>query len=491
MSAVMREVPFYGNHEDNNHCMVAIYRSLFEYFLNKKYSWEEMDEFVGYKDHRAAWTLAPLTKMVELGFDIRMIEPFDYRKYLKRGEDYIYDALPADKADWLLEHSNIRDIQPYIPAFLRTVRWENRPATTEDIDAMLTDGRLVFVTLNARALNGQEGYVDHAVLIIGREGRNYIAHDPGPKPQADRRIDRDTLYMAMGGDRNTSEVTGFKLQSKAGKRLDQYVVSERPRLSRAFIQKLCDDGQILVNGKPAKPGFKLRDSDVVTVNYDESILDTVPDIDLPVLYEDAECVVIIKPAGVLTHVQGEFVPEATVASFLKNRGKDIAGERAGIVHRLDRATSGVMIGAKTQHALQMLQQQFADREAHKTYIAVVQGRLKQPEAVIDMPIERNPKAPATHRVGTNGKNAITQYKVLQETDKYSLVELYPKTGRTHQLRVHLAHLGHPIVGDPLYGKGKYGDRLYLHAAKLELTLPDGERRTFEAPLPAEFREIMQ
>jgi 23S rRNA pseudouridine1911/1915/1917 synthase len=262
-------------------------------------------------------------------------------------------------------------------------------------------------------------------------------------------------------------------------------------LSRAFIQKLCDDGLILVNGKPAKPGVKLRDTDTVTVNYDESILDTVPDIDLPVLYEDAECVVINKPPGVLTHVQGEFVAEATVASFLKNRGKDVSGERAGIVHRLDRATSGVMIGAKTQHALQMLQQQFANREAHKTYIAVVRGHLKQSEAIIDMPIERNPKAPATHRVGANGKSAITQYKVLKETAKYSLLELKPQTGRTHQLRVHLAHLGHPIVGDPLYGKGAYGDRLYLHAAKLEVTLPDGERRTFEAPLPPEFAEIMQ
>jgi 23S rRNA pseudouridine1911/1915/1917 synthase len=225
--------------------------------------------------------------------------------------------------------------------------------------------------------------------------------------------------------------------------------------------------------------------------YDEKILDTVPDIDLPILYEDSDCVVINKPAGVLTHVQGEFSPEATVASFLKNRGKDITGERAGIVHRLDRPTSGVIIGAKTLHALQWLQQQFARRDAKKTYIAVVQGHLKEPEAIIDMPIQRNPKAPATHRVGANGKSALTRYKVLQETEKYSLVELKPETGRTHQLRVHLSHIGHPIIGDPLYGKGKYGDRLYLHAASLEITLPDGETHTFTAPLPPEFKEIMQ
>jgi len=160
------------------------------------------------------------------------------------------------------------------------------------------------------------------------------------------------------------------------------------------------------------------------------------------------------------------------------------------VHRLDRATSGVIIGARTQHALSWLQQQFARREAKKTYIAVVEGHVKQPEAIIDMPIERNPKAPATHRVHANGKNAVTSYKVLLENERYSLLELRPTTGRTHQLRVHLAHIGHPIVGDPLYGSGKYGDRLYLHAEKLEITLPDGQRRTFEAPLPPEFNELV-
>lgn len=488
---MMKEVPFYANHEDRNHCMVAIYRSLFAYFWDKKLSWQEMDDFVGYADRRAAWTLTPLTKLAGMGMDIRMIEPFDYRKYASRGRTYIYEAFPADKADWMMQHSNILDIQEHIPAFLRTVRWENRTATPQDIDAMLTDGRVVFVTLNSRALNGREGYADHAILIIGREGTDYIAHDPGPEPQEARRIPRDAVWNAMGGERNTSEVTGFKLQTKARQRLDQYVVSQRPRLSRAFVQKLCDDGAVQVNGAPAKAGYKLKADDVVTVDYDEGVLDAIPDIDLPVLYEDAECVVLNKPAGILTHVQGAFNPEATVASFLRSRGKDVAGERAGIVHRLDRATSGVMIGAKTQHALQYLQRQFAGRQVVKTYLAVVEGHMTQDEAIIDMPIGRNPRAPATHRVSANGKHAVTWYKVLHASDRYSMVELRPQTGRTHQLRVHLAHLGHPIVGDPLYGKGKYGDRLYLHAYRLEITLPDEARRTFEAPVPPEFKEIMQ
>ncbi len=161
------------------------------------------------------------------------------------------------------------------------------------------------------------------------------------------------------------------------------------------------------------------------------------------------------------------------------------------MHRLDRATSGIIIGAKNQRALSLLQKQFAQRAAKKTYVTIVEGHLKQPEALIDMPIERNPKAPATFRVGANGKPSKTHYKVIQEGPKTSLLELKPETGRTHQLRVHLAKLGHPIVGDPLYGHGSYGDRLFLHALSLEITLPNGQRQTFTAPLPTEFQEQLQ
>ena len=275
-------------------------------------------------------------------------------------------------------------------------------------------------------------------------------------------------------------------------RLDVLVTSEMPRLSRAFVQKLGDEDRVLVNGEPAKAGYKVREGEVVTVDYDEAELDSIPDIDLPVLYEDDDCVVINKPAGILTHVQGQFNPEATVATFMRNKVARLeGGERAGIVHRLDRATSGVIIGSKNPAALHFLQKQFAQRQVKKTYTAVVEGHPKQHEAIIDMPIERNPKAPATFRVGSNGKPATTHYKVLEQSKSASLLELTPETGRTHQLRVHLAHIGHPIVGDPLYGKGEHGGRLYLHALSLELTLPNRERRTFTAPLPPEFAEYMK
>lgn len=281
-------------------------------------------------------------------------------------------------------------------------------------------------------------------------------------------------------------------EDQHNQRLDVFVAEAMPRLSRAFVQKLANDEKITVNGNPVKAGHKIKEGDEVVVDYDEAELDTIPSIDLPILYEDEDAVVINKSAGVLTHTQGAFNPEPTVATFLRDKVTDLEGTRAGIVHRLDRATSGVILGAKSSKALSAFQKQFAQRKTKKTYMAIVEGHLKEKEALIDMPIERNPKAPATFRVGPNGKAAKTYYKVIDENDKYSLVELKPETGRTHQLRVHLQQIGHPIVGDPLYGSGKHGDRLYLHALSLEITMPTSrERKTFTAPLPTEFNQFME
>lgn len=275
---------------------------------------------------------------------------------------------------------------------------------------------------------------------------------------------------------------------EAGMRLDQFVAAQLTDVSRAHIQKLLAEGKIAVNGETKKAGYKLKDHDVLEVTYDVAS-NTIADIDLPILYEDDDCIVINKPEGVLTHALSVHGDEPSVASFIRTKVKGIDGERAGIVHRLDRATSGVIIGAKSQAALSWLQKQFAQRKVKKTYIAVVEGAPKQIEATIDMPIQRNPKAPATFRVGANGKSAVTYYRVLAEGPKYSLVQMQPQTGRTHQLRVHMQKIGHPIVGDPLYGKGTFGDRLFLHAESLEITLPNRERKTFHAPLPPEFKKV--
>ena len=271
-------------------------------------------------------------------------------------------------------------------------------------------------------------------------------------------------------------------------RLDIYVSSLLPEISRSTAVKLIVSGKIKINGQVIeKASYKVKPSDKVVVDFDPQQLNDYPSIDIPVLYEDDDCVVIDKPLGVLTHSKGAFNPEATVATWLQDKVQDLSGERAGIVHRLDRATSGVMICAKTPEALSWLQKQFAQRRTKKTYAAVVNGRPKADEALIDMPIERNPTRPQTFRVGVNGKPSTTKYSVIGSNQTYSLLELKPETGRTHQLRVHLSHLGHPILGDTLYG-GPQADRLYLHAESLEITLPNRSRQVFSSNMPAEFKE---
>lgn len=272
-----------------------------------------------------------------------------------------------------------------------------------------------------------------------------------------------------------------------GRRFDVVATEMLPMLSRAYVHVLIQGKRILLNGGPQKAGYKLREGDIITTDFDESKIDQIADIDLPILYEDENVLVINKPAGIISHSRGRYWNEPSVASFVRQKtGQE--GERSGIVHRLDRATSGVMICAKNAETLSLLQKQFSERKTKKTYIAVVKGHMKLPEAIIDMPIERNPKAPSTFRVGANGKQSQTKYTVIESREGYDVVKLEPVTGRTHQLRVHLSYQRHPIVGDTLYD-GENADRLYLHAFSLEITLPGSIRKTFEAPLPDEFNTI--
>lgn len=272
-------------------------------------------------------------------------------------------------------------------------------------------------------------------------------------------------------------------------RLDAYLAQYFPEHSRSAWQKYISAGYVKVNGEVVTSNKLLLGED------DEVTADTRTKpgklhIDMTVVYEDKNVIVIDKPAGVLSHAKGGIVEEATVADFFKNYtsyGNNT--NRPGIIHRLDRATSGVMIGVKNAETAKLLQKQFSDRKVKKTYMAVVEGTPKNSEAHIELPIERNPSKPSQFRVGVNGKSASTTYKVLSTNGRYSLVELKPATGRTHQLRVHMAHIGHPIVGDIVYGQDS--KRMFLHAMRLELTLPGGERKIFEAPLPAEFREMVK
>ena len=253
--------------------------------------------------------------------------------------------------------------------------------------------------------------------------------------------------------------------------------------SRSLWQKYIKSGAVQVNGQViTSPKTEIETADEITVELPEQTADAT---DIPVLYEDEDIVVINKPAGVLTHAKGGISQEHTVADMLRPLTTFASDtNRAGIVHRLDRETSGVLVGARTPAAAEFLQKQFAQRTTKKTYIAVVEGAPKHTEALIDLPIGRSPAKPSTFRVDPKGKSAQTTYYVLDVQNDKSLVKLQPKTGRTHQLRVHMAHIGHPIVGDIVYGKS--AQRMFLHAYQLELTAPNGERMTFTAPIPEEF-----
>lgn len=275
-------------------------------------------------------------------------------------------------------------------------------------------------------------------------------------------------------------------------RLDQHLAQHRPEFSRSVWKKYIKLGYVSVGGTVSTdPSLALAEDVVLEVNIPQKA--DYSKQTLPVVYEDENVIVINKPIGVLVHSKGALNEEFTVAEFFRGRTSfNLDTDRPGIVHRLDRDTSGIMIGAKTPEAASLLSKQFQDRRAKKMYMAVLDGIPKETKAKIDLPIGRNPKSPSTFRVDANGKSAQTSYEVVKQTSTRSLVCLRPITGRTHQLRVHMAYLGTPMRGDIVYGKS--ADRLYLHAAELEISIPgtpNNERKTFSAPVPPEFMREVQ
>ena len=260
-------------------------------------------------------------------------------------------------------------------------------------------------------------------------------------------------------------------------RLDVMMTEIFKSYNRSTLQKFIKDGFVKVDGETVtKPNTKITKDVMIDLQVPDKLKNA--DVEPEILYEDNKVIVVNKPAGLLSEGKGEYCPERTLADF------------GLICHRLDRDTSGVMILAKDPETQMFLKRQFQDRTVHKTYYAVVCGRPKLDEARIDLPMIRDLKRPTTFRVDANGKEAETFYKVLDAGDKYALVELRPTSGRTHQLRVHMKYLGHPILGDRVY-EGDKADRLYLHAGQLEITLPSGERKTFKSKLPAEFRSVLR
>ncbi len=267
-----------------------------------------------------------------------------------------------------------------------------------------------------------------------------------------------------------------------GGRLDAVLARHLDGNSRNYWSKVITGGQVRVNGKSPKTSYKVKLGDIVKIDLPD---EKIEPIDLPIIFEDASVVVVDKPEGMLSHSKGAFNPEFTVADFMKGKYEGEQTQRSGIVHRLDRTTSGVMICAKNEEAMTFLQKQFSTRRVKKTYLALLSQMPSDKEAMIDVPIERNPKMPSTFRVGPNGKSAQTEFSVLKNEDGKVLVELRPTTGRTHQLRVHMAFLNLSIIGDTVYG-GVPAKRVMLHANRLELDLPDGTHRFFESKPPTEF-----
>jgi len=269
-------------------------------------------------------------------------------------------------------------------------------------------------------------------------------------------------------------------------RLDVELSERYPETSRATWQKYIRNKFIKVNAQlVTKPSTEVSPNDDIAVLVPPG--QDFSNEKLPIIYLDDNVIVINKPSGILTHSKGALNDEFTVASFFKRYTTfGIDTNRPGIVHRLDRDTSGVMIGARNPETAELLQKQFSARKTKKTYYAVAKGVPKNLRATIDLPIGRNPSKPGSFKVSAGGKSAQTSYEVVATNDKESLVRLEPKTGRTHQLRVHMSYIGAPIVGDRVYGHS--ADRLYLHAEKLEITIPVSDRRVFEAPLPSDFTD---
>jgi len=273
-------------------------------------------------------------------------------------------------------------------------------------------------------------------------------------------------------------------------RLDQYLAGLDTGMTRSQLSRLIVEGQALVNGRPAKPSSKVRAGDSVSLSVPPPRPTGVVAQDIPVtvVYQDESVVVIDKPAGLAVH-PGPGHPDMTLVNALLAMCPDIQGIggeiRPGIVHRLDKDTSGLMMVAKTHQAHNDLSAQIKARQVTKGYLALVEGSLKSTEGKVDAPVGRHPRRRTRMAVVVGGKEARTNYKVRQELRGHSLVELYLETGRTHQIRVHMAHLGHPLVGDTTYGHASHlVDRHFLHAFHLGFKHPiTGEPLDFKIDLP--------
>jgi 23S rRNA pseudouridine1911/1915/1917 synthase len=283
-----------------------------------------------------------------------------------------------------------------------------------------------------------------------------------------------------------------------GWRLDRYLALALPQFSRSRLQTLIRSGDVQLQGKAARIREIVRAGDVVRLVEPpvQEIEDQAEEIPLEILFEDDDLLVLNKAAGLVVH-PGAGNQTHTLVNALLHHCASLSGiggkQRPGIVHRLDKETSGCLVVAKNDAAHSALARQFAEREVNKTYLALVAGIPKRSRGIIEAPIGRHPvHRKKMHIDLRRGRAARTEYRVLQSGGGISLVECALHGGRTHQIRVHLHHLGHPVIGDSLYGKKNAAPRHMLHAWKLAFTHPrTKERLFFEAPVPPDFRAILQ
>lgn len=286
-----------------------------------------------------------------------------------------------------------------------------------------------------------------------------------------------------------------------GKRLDSYISDNMDKISRSFAQKLIENQQVTINGKNEKASYKVCEGDNIQVDVPEA-QDTklkAQDIPVDVVYEDKDIIVVNKPKGMVVHpANGN--PDGTLVNAILAMCKDslsgIGGEiRPGIVHRLDKDTSGLLIIAKNDEAHVKMSKQIQDRLVTKKYIALIRGVVKDDEATIDMPIARSKVDRKKMAVDKDGKQAVTHFKVIKRYRGYTLLEIKIDTGRTHQIRVHMAKIGYPVVGDMVYsnGKNEFGiEGQMLHAKSLEFSHPiTGKKMHLEAPLPEYFTKVLE
>jgi 23S rRNA pseudouridine1911/1915/1917 synthase len=295
----------------------------------------------------------------------------------------------------------------------------------------------------------------------------------------------------------TAETTFAVPPEEAGERLDRVLADRFPDLSRAQLQRLIRSGAITVNDTVVRPACRLAPGDLITVTFPEEPTVRPEPFPLDIVYEDEHLLVVNKPAGMVVHPAARMVSGTLVNALLAHcpQVADVGGsDRAGIVHRLDRETSGLIVVAKNPEAHAALQRQFKRRLVRKTYVALVEGQVQPREGIIEVPIGRDPKDRTRMAVSRTGRPAVTQYRVVEIFPQYTLLEVRPHTGRTHQIRVHLAWLGYPVVGDRVYGRRRQTlmpDRHFLHARDLAFTHPvTGEKLALSAPLPPELASVL-